>query len=537
MRTLRSLLTALVAVVLLLSAAAHARPRLAVIVVIDQLGESHLERRIDEGLAPTIASLAQEGYRYRDTRYEAAPALTAAGHATIATGAYPELHGIVANDWYDPSLRRFVDAVEDPRFTTLGRKPVPGDGTAATALRSGTLGEALKLRYPKARVVGVAGKDRGAILPAGPAADLALWMDSQAPRFTTSTAYAQELPAFVTRVNDQLREDLKKGFVWELPRGGITGQNRAPEWARDRYGFGKAAPHRIDPKGSPAHISEQLLHLPMTEALVIDLALGAVETYELGRDDQPDLLTVSFSTFDKVLHTFGPDSDQAADAMRIIDGELKRLLEGLDARVGKGQYTVALTADHGGGWVAEVARERGVRAGQLDIPELQKALEATSQRTMKTKGPIFAGFKGTGWYALAAHREKVTQPQAFATLRELLLGTEGVRAVFTQQSLLSAPPSSPVDALYRRGLYPSRSPDLFIAPEPYFTFGPKDATGHGTWHLYDRQLPLVFWGAGIKTGEGERAELTDLAPTLARLLGTSPPSGAQGRVLREALLP
>lgn len=525
---------AVVAFTLLGAVTAEARPRLAVILVVDQLGESHLQRRIDEGLAPTIARLTREGFRFHDARYEAAPALTAAGHATIATGAYPELHGIVANDWYEPRQGRFVGSVEDPRFTILGREPVEGDGTAASALRSSTLGEALKIRYPLARVVGVAGKDRSAILSAGPAADLALWLDPEAPRFTTSTAYTRELPAFVAAVNDRLREELRKGFVWELPRGGITGKNKAPDWVRDRHGFGKSFPHRIDAAGKPSNISEQLLHLPMTEALVVDLALRATDALELGRDDQPDLLTVSFSTFDKVLHTFGPDSAQAAEAMRIVDGEIRRLLEGLDAKVGKGRYTVALTSDHGGGWVAEVVRERRVRAGQLDTPALQKILEAEAQKSLG-RGPWLAGFKGTGWYIAPEREARMTS--VLPSLRARLLQVEGVRDVFTQQSLLASAQPTPVEALYRRGLYPPRSPELFVAPDPFFTFGPKDVTGHGTWHLYDRHVPLILWGSGIRKGEGERAELTDLAPTLSRLLGTAPPSGAQGRVLREALLP
>ena len=328
------------------------RPRLGVLLVVDQLSVAHFDARLP-GATGGFRRLVAEGFRFRDARNRGAPALTALGHATIATGAYASVHGIVGNDWYDAALKRPVYVCEDPRYRILGREPVPGDGTAPSRMRAGTLGDALKAAYPEAKTVAIAGKDRAAMLLVGFSANAAVWMDHVVPRFTSSNVYGSALPAWVEPVNERLATVMTAGMQWSLPRGGFTGAS-PPAWATDVFGFGRSFPHVVNPKASALEQTEQILHTPLINDCLVDLALAAVQAEKLGADDVPDLLTVSFSTFDKVLHAFGPDSPEAAAVFSELDAQLTRLLAGLDQRVGKGKYVVALTADHGGMNVAEV---------------------------------------------------------------------------------------------------------------------------------------------------------------------------------------
>lgn len=521
--------------VALTSITAHAapRPKLAIIVVVDQLSADHLNRRIEEGRAPTFKRLLQTGFHFEDARYDAAPALTAPGHASIATGAYPHVHGVIGNDWYDAKLGRFVGCAEDPAFKSVTRDAMPGDGTAPTTMRAGTLGESLKVRYPGAKVVGIAGKDRSAIMLSGRAGDLALWLDRAAPRFTTSTYYAEQLPAWVAPTNEKLQKLIATGFTWSLPHGGFTGANKPQSWARDVYGYGKGFPHRVNEKGTPDLVSAQALHHPAIEALVVDLALAAVAELKLGQDDAPDLLAVSFSSFDKILHAFGPESEEAGQALTVIDAQLKRLIDGLDGRVGKNRYVLVVTADHGGLAVPETLVERRIDAGRVNAPEVCAVLEKAADAALGDAA-WFAGWKSTGCHATSTSRPSVHRAdEALIAAGEAI---EGVRRVMGKPALLA---DGRVDdqlvRLYRRGLDAERSPDFIIATEPFWMFGPKDAAGHGSWHLYDRHVPLIFAGPAFRRGVGERAESIDVAPTLARVLGCGAPVNATGRVLLEAL--
>lgn len=497
---------------------ATARPKLAVVVVIDQLSDSHLQQRIEQGEAPNIARLMANGFRFRDARYDAAPALTGAGHSTLSTGAWPELNGVPANSWYDAKLGREVNCVEDPAYRVLGREPKPFDGTAPTTVRAGSLGESLKMRYAEAKVVGVAAKDRSAILLSGPGADLALWLDPVTPRFTTSNYYAKSLPAWLDPINQRLQQAITASFTPSLPRGGITGRN--PER--------KPNPFRVpDAEG----LTDAAIHNPALDSWVVDVALAATRELKLGVDAAPDLLTISFSTFDKVMHAWGPESEQAAIAIQQIDQDVRKLIEGLDAQVGKGNYVFVLTSDHGGLLLPERLRARGIDSGQVNGKQVCEELEKVADKQLGN-ADWFIGFKSTGCYANPKLLAKLHTIDAM--LSAAAEKTKGLRRLYAKPELMKSS-ADPVAQLYQRGLDAERSPDFIIATQPYWLFGPGDATGHGTWHLYDRHVPLAFYGAGVKRGTGERAESIDVAPTLARVLGCEPPADAQGQVLTAAL--
>ncbi len=497
---------------LLLSFQAFAeRPRLGVVVIVDQLSADAFHAR--EGKVTSgIKRLLTEGYVFSEARYEASPSITSIGHATLVTGAYASVHGIASNDWLDAETGQPTLSTQDPSFKVLGREPQERDGTAPTLLRAPTLSDAARLADERAQAVSVSGKDRSAILCAG-RAGLAVWLDAEKPFFTTSTFYAAEPPAFLKATNDKLAEGVLRGvFAWGLPAGGVTGQ--APR-----------LPPRASREGDSEPFVERLeLQAPIDSAEV-DVALEAVKTLGLGKDEVPDLLTISFSGHDRVGHGYGPDSEEGLAEFLHVDRELGRLLAGLDALVGKGRYVVALSSDHGAAPRPELAKQRGLDAGRVDVKALQALLDKELDEQLGRQD-WFAGWRTPGYTFTPALRRKAL-PQV-ERLRALARTQPGVFDLVPLAAL-----DGPVGALYARNAVPGRSPDLILVPKPHWTFGARDVSGHVSPWLYDRSVPLVFMGPGVKRGQGGTTEPIHLAPTLARLLGIPTPAAAQGRPLDE----
>lgn len=500
-------------VVLLLVAAPvlAERPRLGVVIIIDQLSSDAFHARMPK-VTGGIKRLTTEGYTFYEARYEAAPTITSVGHATLMTGAYGEVHGIVGNDWLDADTGKPNLSTQDPAYKVLGREPKERDGTAPTWLRVPTLADATRASDEKALSLSVSAKDRSAILCAG-RAGMAVWFDAEKPFFTTSTFYAKEAPAFLAPVNTRIAEQVLKGaFAWGLPGGGITGKSpQLPPAGRvdDSEVFAEAAANQ-----APLDTAE------------VDVALEGVKAMGLGKDEIPDLLTISFSGHDRIGHAFGPDSPEGLAEYLHIDAEIGRLLAGLDTLVGKGKYVVALSSDHGISPVPEVATARGLDAGRVDLKALQTLLDKELDEQLGRQD-WFAGNKTPGFTFTAALRAKA-QPQV-ERLRKLARTQPGVLDLLS----LNALTETPEGRLFARGAFVGRSPDLIVVTRPYWTYGTHDKTGHASAWLYDRSVPLVFFGPNVKKGEGGTTEPINLAPTLSRLLAIPSPAAAQGRSLDE----
>jgi arylsulfatase A-like enzyme len=260
----------------------------------------------------------------------------------------------------------------------------------------------------------------------------------------------------------------------------------------------------------------------------VDLALDAVSALRLGQGEAVDLLEVSFSGHDRVGHAFGPDAPQSLAEFLHLDREIGRLLEGLDARLGKDRYVVALTADHGAAPMPELLRARGLDAGRVDVAELRRVLEAALDEAL---GPAdwILGARTPGYELDPALRDRVT-PAAFERARAAARALPGVADVLWSADL----PRDTTGFLaqqYRRGYLAGRTVDLVVVTRPYWLAARAWGTSHSTPYRYDRAVPLVFFGAGVRRASLGEAEAVDVAPTLAHLLGLPPPAAALGRTL------
>ncbi len=481
------------------------------VLVIDQLSADTFNARLPK-VTGGIKRLVNEGYVFHEGRYEAAPTITSVGHATIMTGAYGEVHGIVANDWIDAETGKPCLSTQDAAYTVLGRPAQERDGTAPTWLRAPTLADAVRASDDKALALSVSAKDRSAILCAG-RAGLAVWFDAEAPIFTTSTYYAKEIPSFAVPTNEKFAQMILKGtFQWGLPAGGITGKSPTLPAGSGRVGDSEPFAERKELQ-------------PILDTAEVDVALEGVKTLGLGKDEIPDLLTISFSGHDRLGHEFGPDSKESLDDFLHVDQEIGRLLTALDTLVGKGRYVVAFTSDHGVAPVPEVAQKRGLDAGRIDMKKLREVLDADLDEQLGRQD-WFAGSKTPGLTFTPALRAKAL-PQ-LARLQKLAKAQPGVI------DLLSLPDlRGPFAALFARGAFVGRSPDLIVITKPYWTYNSVDRTGHASPYLYDRAVPVIFFGANVKKGQGGTAEIIHVAPTLSRLMSVSPPAAAQGRALDE----
>ncbi len=500
----------LAALLILASVPAFAgeRPRLGVVIVVDQLSAEAFNARLPKVTAG-IKRLVTEGYVFHEGRYEAAPTITSVGHATIMTGAYGEVHGIVANDWIDAETGKPRLSTEDPTYQVLGREPHGRDGTAPTWLRAPTLADTVRVANDGALALSVSAKDRSAILCAG-RAGLAVWFDAEKPIFTTSTFYAKELPAFLAPTNDKLAQMILKGaFQWGLPAGGVTGKS-------------PTLPSRTDDSEPFAERKELQ---PILDTAEVDVALEGVKALGLGKDEIPDLLTISFSGHDRLGHEYGPDSQESLDDFLHVDREIGRLLTQLDVLVGKGKYVVAFTSDHGVPPIPEVARARGLDAGRCDMKKLMAALDAELDEQLGRQD-WFVGSKTPGFtFAPALRAKGLTQ---LARLQKIAKTHPGVLDLIS-----SAAPHGPYASMFAKGAFAGRSPDLIMLTRPFWTYNAVDKTGHASPYNYDRSVPLIFFGANVKKGQGGTAEQIDLAPTLSRLLTIPAPAAAQGRALDE----
>ena len=341
-------------IALLLSATtlfSQTKPKLVVGIVVDQMRHDYLQRFEGKFSNDGFRRLMREGFEARNTHYNYVPTYTAPGHASIYTGTTPRYHGIIANDWYSRVLDREVYCAEDTLANATGGSPAAGH-ISPRNLQANTITDELKLSTNfRSRVIGVSIKDRGAVLPAGHTPDGAYWFDPSVGEFMTSDFYTGELPEWVKKFNARKLVDKYSSQTWETLLPIDSYEESEPDNSPYERGFdGKETPtFPYDLKALRDQNGKygMIRSTPFGNTLVLDMSRAALEAEGLGNDDITDFLAISLSSTDYVGHNFGPNSIEVEDTYIRLDRELAQFLKYLDDRIGKGQYLVFLTADHG----------------------------------------------------------------------------------------------------------------------------------------------------------------------------------------------
>lgn len=525
----------------------QAPPKLVVGIVVDQMRTDYIYRYWDNFGDGGFKRLINEGSFQRDAHYNYAPTHTGPGHASIYTGTTPRDHGIVANDMFFRADGRWVNCVQDDNVMGVGGNGAKSKRSPVN-LYASTIADELERRFDgRSRTIGVSMKDRSAILPIGRTGDAAFWFfEEPAGQFATSTWYMDSLPAWLKAFNarEAANEHLSK--VWKplLPR------ERYHEVLPDDNRYEEMLPGGVKamlpldvPKAFTASGGNMELMKLIPGSLVIttDLALAALDGEAMGADAITDLLAISYSATDEIGHATGPRSIEVEDMYLRLDRELERLLIELDHRMGKGQYTVFLTADHAAVDVPAWLASEGASAGYVESTGLVNAIEeALGARygagpwvRKRVKEQFFLNDS-----LLVARRVDRAEAQRIAA--DALRSQPGIAEAYAAADILTWAQPSERAAMVQRGYFAERSGDVcFIMRPSHLIAWPgmlREGTEHGSPWTYDTHVPVILFGKGVNRGEVlRRTAITDIAATICALVGMAPPDANIGTVVTEAL--
>ena len=541
------------------SSSAPKRPRLVLLIVVDQFRYDYLERFGDLFVANGLRRLLRDGASWTQSNYDHMPTYTAPGHATMMTGAYPAETGIVGNEWLERPGKRVI-SVSDESVKLLGGG-LTEIASSPSRLMASTVGDELRLATnDRSKVIGISVKDRSAILPAGRHANAAYWFSTTSGNMVSSTYYFNQLPTWVTTFNNARPADKYLGAKWERLLAADEYVKRAghdsPSWETvgSASGDTNAFPHTITATPGPAFYTA-LDYSPFTNDLLVSFSQQAIVNEQLGQDDDTDVLTVSFSANDYVGHRFGPYSQEVMDVTLRVDRQIEALLDFVETRIGLSNTLVAFTADHGVSPIPEHAATLGLGGARLSTSDLfaaiRKALTARYNPQGKSPDPsadylLKEGGTTREWFINsnlyfnydALRRDGVNVEEFSRVVVAAALTVPGIARCFTRTQLLRGATSitDPIERRVLHGFSPTRSGDVVVIPEPFKYLGDTITATHGSVYSYDTHVPMIIMGAGVTPGRYlEPATPADIAPTLSALLRVTPPTNSTGRVLVEAL--
>ncbi len=504
------------------------RPKLILIIVIDQFRYDYLTRFRPEFVPRGFNLLLNGGADFVDNRYDYATTATGPGHATLLTGTYPDVHGIIENEWFDEATRHPVYCVSDPntKLVTGREGPTTAPGFSPWRLIGSTLGDELRAATGyRSKVVSVSLKDRAAILMGGHDPTAVYWYDFSGGRFVTSTYYESSLPAWVGDFNKQNPAKPYCGQNWEaLPETPGAGGKLLSSF--------QAQPNEPCPD---SRFLGWLAGTPYMNNMELAFSEAAIRNEHLGQGPDTDLLTISLSVNDMIGHAYGPYSPEVADATLHTDRALASFFANLDKTVGLANVWIALSADHGVAPTPAFIEKHHMGLGRAREGAIRKAVEEALTKRFGL-GPWIEG----GGYLNKETLKKrgISASEAEAVAARAAASAPDVAAVFTRIQLETGRlPDSPLARKVSHSFNPERSGDIFVVLKPYAVpVAEENQTTHGSPWSYDAQVPLVLWGSAFKPGTyATPSQPIDLVPTLASALGLTQPSGAEGRPLTQAL--
>lgn len=519
------------------------KPKLVVGIVVDQMRYDYLSRYWDKFGDEGFKKLVNEGFNCKNTHYNYMPTFTGPGHASIYTGTTPENHGIIANDWYDKQLKKYVYCAEDNSVKTVGSDSKDGLMSPSRMLTT-TITDELKLATNfKGKVIGVSLKDRGAILPAGHKADAAYWFEGdETGKWISSSYYMNQLPKWVNEVNKKNSANTFLNQSWNTllpiteysesiadnnPYEGLFVTEKAPTF-----------PHNLKALRDSNDNYSLIKETPFGNNITTEMAIAAIKGEQLGTDEITDFLAVSYSSTDYVGHQFGPASIEVEDTYLRLDQSLAELLTYLESNFGKENVLIFLTSDHGAVDVPQFLIDNHIPAGYFD----QSAAINELKVFLKNKWMVDNLIENVSNFQVFLNHESILKNKFDVVeiqndVANFMLKFKGVGKTFTAQALKQAVFTDGISANIQRGFNQVRSGDvMFVLESGWIKSGYKTGTTHGSPYEYDTHVPLLWYGYNIPKGEtADQVVIPDIAATLASLLNIIASSSCTGKPINNLL--
>ncbi|WP_231491610.1 alkaline phosphatase PafA [Pedobacter sp. Leaf170] len=510
-----------------------ARPKLVVGLVVDQMRWDYLYRFYNRYSNGGFKRLINEGFSVENTLIPYTPTYTAVGHTTIYTGSVPAVHGIIGNDWYDAETKKNVYCTEDSTVVTVGSTPSSEGNMSPKNMLTTTITDELRLATNfKGKVIGISLKDRGSILPAGHAANAAYWYQGSTGNWITSSYYMKEVPMWIADYNKMKLANKFYAKNWETlyPINTYT-SSTADE--KNYEGKNSTFPHLLTQNIDKNF--DAIRSTPYGNTITLDLAKLAILSEDLGQDNVTDFLAVSCSSTDYIGHAYGPNSVELEDTYLRLDKDFEDFFNYLDKKVGKGNYTIFLSADHAVAHVPGFMKENKLPAGIVSDRDIVFKLNAFLNEKFKVNNVVLKSMNNQIHFD---HDKTDNLNISFDVIKaasiEFLKRLDGFANVVDVSRVSLATIPEVQKRMITNGYNARRSGDLYYILNPNWFNGSSTGTTHGNWNPYDAHIPLVFMGWGIKPGATNKTHyMTDIAPTLAALLHIQMPNGTVGEPITE----
>ena len=513
------------------------KPKLVVSIVVDQMRFDNLDKYKESYSNNGFNRLIREGFNLKNNHFNYVPTVTGPGHSSISTGSTPKTHGIVGNNWFDNKTQKDVYCTTDLNYENLGGNAYSAKMSPNNLLVN-TLGDLNRIENDmNSKTISIAIKDRGSILMGGRKANAAYWFyGKDKGEWVSSKYYMEELPEWVDNFNNS---DIVSTYIREWNT--LYDINSYKESRSDDNNFEKS--FKGDPSVTFPYDLNKLKHLndgydmlketPFGNNLTTDFAIEAISNEKLGKDQFTDVLTISYSSTDYIGHNFGVDAKETQDAYLRLDLEIERLLYFLDSYVGENEYTLFLTADHGASKIPAYLNSIGIKSQNIEEGTVKNIL----------KDVLFKSYGSNQLISKVMNSQIYLNDEiinslnlSFNSIEKTIINTlnqlEYIDKVYTSEDIINGNFDSGYDLLIQNGYNVLRSGDIiFKLKENVISYGNKGTT-HGSGYTYDTHVPLIFFGKKIVQGESNvKTKITDIAPTIAKLLGLKQMSDSTGEVL------
>ena len=518
------------------------KPKLVVGIVIDQMRYDYLTRFSERYGEKGFKRLLNNGFSLENAQFNYIPTYTAVGHASIYTGTTPENHGIISNNWYDKFLKKSIYCVDDPNYKTIGNEGNGGE-KSPFRMQTTTLTDQLHLaQNMKGKNIGIAIKDRSAILPAGHTANAAYWFDgSNRGQWISSSFYMKTLPKWVTDFNESGKADNYLKTSWKTLYNTKTYTSSIVDdnlfESKFKGESSTSFPHDIPNLREKNGDYDIIKAIPAGNSFTADFAKAAIINESLGKNEYTDFLTISFSSTDYIGHQFGPASIEIEDTYLRLDNDLADLLSFLDNYVGKDEYTVFLTADHAAVDVPSYLQSLRIPAHYFSTEKFKVQLLSITKKYFKSEELI----ENVSNYQIFLDKNKIedlgfTVNEVAQKLADEVILFDGIYKAVTARTMQTTRFGDGIMNSLQNGYNQKYSGDVLMIPFPATLRGGKTGTSHGSGYSYDTHIPIIFYGNGIKKGVSKKKyEIIDIAPTIANLLQIEAPNSSTGKIIDEAL--